>query len=143
MDVEDLEQNYQIFVTKSCLRQGEKLPITRKEKLSIIKVIKNLKFWPGNKREFEYETAYGATEFKFNGEAKDHWVRAFVYFDDDRKIAWVFRVVVKKENDLKAHRIAIETAVSSIEADIELWKKEQKKNEKQKQLLLMKGGQSE
>ena len=44
---DDLEMpvTYQVFVTKTARRQGEKLPISRGSKKEIIEQLKRLKYW--------------------------------------------------------------------------------------------------
>lgn len=51
-----------------------------------------------------------------------------MYLDNDRGIAWILRCYVKKTNALnQAIVIAVNGAVSAIEADISRWKKAQAK----------------
>ena len=133
--------NYKIFITKSCRRQGHKLPIDEVDLLRIRRSVLALKYWPDNLDGYDYEKAFGALEFKF--ETKNHWVRVFVHFEDERKIAWVFKVIVKKENDLSAYKISIETAMSQLRVDLEKWKKQQIELEKKSMMTVLKGGQSE
>lgn len=125
--------NYEVSVTERAKKQGEKIPISECDKAEIIKELKKLKYWNTNEEIFDYETAYGAIEFKF--QTRDHWVRVFVYKDDFRKMMWVFRVIAKKSNQIsKEDKIAIETAVSRFEQEIRDLQKQ-----KPKGMTLVKG----
>lgn len=139
---DELLVNYKVFVTKSALRDGRKLPVQAESKLEIILALKELKFWSQNSDDFDYEKVGKALEFKFH--TKDHWVRVFVYFDEDRKICWILRCYVKKTNDLSnVVLIAVASAVSAIEVDIKIWKKEQAKAAARTALSIVEGGKNE
>lgn len=123
MPNQDLKQvNYRVSVTKRARKQGEKLKVSNRTKLEIIKELKQLKYWSVNEEDFEYESAFGAIEFKFDVEGK--WVRVFVFQDDYRKTMWVIKVLDKKQNDLKKYdQIGIETAVSALKREVLAQKK--------------------
>jgi mRNA-degrading endonuclease RelE of RelBE toxin-antitoxin system len=142
MSEKQLSENYQVFVTKAARRDGRKLPISNLEKFEIILALKDLKYWPENAEDFEQEKVGKALEFKFH--TKDHWVRVFVYFDDERKLAWILRCYVKKTNELaNVVIIAITGAVSAIEADIQKWKKDQARAVAKAALTIVEGGKNE
>lgn len=131
--------NYKVKVTKAAIKQGKKLPITEKQRLEIIKDVKLLKHWSENEANFDYESAFGAIEFKYNLAGK--WIRVIVFQDDERKLMWVIRVFAKKTNQIeKVHQIGIETAVSQIKAEIRKFKKEQKHTGAHSKLNLVSGG---
>lgn len=131
--------NYKVKVTKAAIKQGKKLPITEKQRLEIIKDVKLLKHWSENEANFDYESAFGAIEFKYNLAGK--WIRVIVFQDDVRKVMWVIRVFAKKTNQIeKVHQIGIETAVSQIKAEIRMFEKEQKYTGARSKLNLVSGG---
>lgn len=131
--------NYKVRVTKAAIKQGKKLPITEKQRLEIIKDVKLLKHWSENEANFDYESAFGAIEFKYNLAGK--WIRVIVFQDDVRKVMWVIRVFAKKTNQIeKVHQIGIETAVSQIKAEIRKFEKEQKYTGARSKLNLVSGG---
>lgn len=131
--------NYKVKVTKAAIKQGKKLPITEKQRLEIIKDVKLLKHWSENEANFDYESAFGAIEFKYNLAGK--WIRVIVFQDDVRKVMWVIRVFAKKTNQIeKVHQIGIETAVSQIKAEIRKFEKEQKYTGARSKLNLVSGG---
>ncbi len=131
--------NYSVKVTKAAIKQGKKLPITEKQRLEIIKDVKLLKHWSENEANFDYESAFGAIEFKYNLAGK--WIRVIVFQDDVRKVMWVIRVFAKKTNQIeKVHQIGIETAVSQIKAEIRKFEKEQKYTGARSKLNLVSGG---
>lgn len=141
---DEMEVKYQVFVTKSALRQGRKLSISPGSRLEIVNEMKGLRYWPQNRDNYSYEKVAGAFEFKFEYVDGTHWVRIFVFFDDDRRYAWIVKVLAKKTNALtKADLISIETAVSQIEHEIARWKKEQAKLKSKQSLNLVKGGADE
>lgn len=131
--------NYRVKVTKAAIKQGKKLPITEKQRLEIIKDVKLLKHWSENEANFDYESAFGAIEFKYNLAGK--WIRVIVFQDDVRKVMWVIRVFAKKTNQIeKVHQIGFETAVSQIKAEIRKFEKEQKYAGARSKLNLVSGG---
>lgn len=131
--------NYKVKVTKAAIKQGKKLPITEKQRLEIIKDVKLLKHWSENEANFDYESAFGAIEFKYNLAGK--WIRVIVFQDDVRKVMWVIRVFAKKTNQIeKVHQIGIETAVSQIKAEIRKFENEQKYTGARSKLNLVSGG---
>lgn len=131
--------NYKVKVTKAAIKQGKKLPITDKQRLEIIKDVKLLRHWSENEANFDYESAFGAIEFKYNLAGK--WIRVIVFQDDVRKVMWVIRVFAKKTNQIeKVHQIGIETAVSQIKAEIRKFEKEQKYTGARNKLNLVSGG---
>lgn len=136
------QATYKVKVTKQARKHGRSLPISKKDRLEIIDHLKTLKFWPDNREEFEYEKVLGAFEFKFL--TKDHWVRAFVYQDDVRKIMFVIKVIVKKTNQLsQVDLINLKTLVSSMTQEIDHFKKEElKKKNGKTQLQALKGGKT-
>lgn len=131
--------NYKVSVTKSARRQGHKLPISSDDKANIIREMKELKHWSLNEHTFNYESAYGALEFKYN--LSQHWVRIFVFQDDVRKVMWIFRAIVKKDNQIaKEDKLAIETAVKRFKREILAYAQDQEKSEKAKNLDILRGG---
>ena len=132
--------NYRVQVTGTALKQGRKLPVPDKVKAWIIQEMLLLKYWPQIADRFEHEPAFGAIEFKFG--SRDHWIRVFVYQDDDRKMMWIIKVMVKQQNDLRvADKISIQTAITRIKQDIEQFKKQQE--EQKKNLKVVKGGKQD
>lgn len=116
--------------------------ITDKQRLEIIDDIKLLKHWNQNADYYDYESAFGAIEFKYDLPGKK-WIRVMVYQDGVRKIMWVIRVFNKKTNSIsKVHQIGIETAVSQIRNDIRKYEKEQKNKEVKGILNVVTGGKS-
>lgn len=141
--MDNFKANFRVRPTSRVAKLGENLPITDKQRLEIIASMRELKFWPGNKDEFDYCKAFGVWEFKFN--KKDHWVRAFVHEDNDCKMMIVIHVLVKKTNALtKADEIAVSTALKSYENEKAMKKDAEAKLEElnQKSLKLYKGGAS-
>ena len=131
--------NYKVKVTKAAIKQGKKLPISEKQRLEIIKDVKLLKHWSENEANFDYESAFGAMEFKYNLAGK--WIRVIDFQDDVRKVMWVIRVFAKKTNQIeKVHQIGIETAMSQIKAEIRKFEKEQKHASARSKLNLVSGG---
>jgi hypothetical protein len=129
---------YSVKVTKTARKQGLKLGVTEKTRLWIIDEMKLLKHWPDIAPQFEHEGAFGTIEFKFYEEK--HWIRVFVFKDDERKIMWVVKVMSKKTNVLtSADQISIETAVSRMEQDLRNYKKRQS----QPTLKVVEGGKNE
>lgn len=139
-DVLQYKANYSVKVTKAAIRQGKKLPITEKQKLEIINDLKLLKFWSENESNYDYQSAYGAIEFKYDL-AGNKWIRVMVYQDDARKIMWIIKVFAKKSNQIsRVDQIGIETAVSRIRAEIRAFEKKQKYERAKKKLNLVSGG---
>ncbi len=140
---DDYEVVYKVRVTKNARKQGVKTGLSEKARLEIIADLKELKYWPHNREFFDYETAFDALEFKYYSESK--WIRVIVFQDDVRKVMWVIRVMVKKQNTLNtiADKVGIETAVREVKADIRHYQKEQDKANHQGKLNLITGGQNE
>lgn len=138
----EFQANYTVKVTKIARKQGLKLGLSAENLDRIISQILRLCYWPENKDEFDYEKAFDAFEFKFNG-IENKWIRVFVYQDDVRKIMWVIKVMAKKQNALtKADKISIQAAVSMIEQDIREFEKQQKKMIQLEGLKLLNGGKN-
>lgn len=132
--------NYSVRPTKATIKQGKKLPLSPKERLEIIKDIKLLKHWNENEANYEYESAYGAIEFKYDYPGKK-WIRVMVFQDDVRKVMWVIRVFAKKDNQIsKVDKIGIETAVTNMKTEIRKFEKEQKNMKAKNNLNVLKGG---
>lgn len=135
-------KNYRVAVTKNARKQGLKLGLSYENLDSIISQIKRLCYWPDNKDEFEYEKAFEAFEFKFNG-IENKWIRVFAYQDDVRKTMWIIKVMAKKQNALTtADKIGIQAAVSMIEQDIREFEKMKKRLAQIESLKLLNGGKN-
>ncbi len=138
-------ENYQVRVTKTARKQGEKLGLTEKARLRVINELRLLKYWPDIAENFDYEKAFGVLEFKFD-RIENKWIRVFVFKDEVRKTMWVINVLSKKTNKLTyADQVSIRTAVSRIEHDLKFFEKKQKEIERMKnnKLQILKGGRDE
>ena len=134
--------NYKVRATKAAKKQGKKLPIIDKQKLEIIEDVKQLKHWSENEDNFDYESAFGAIEFKYDLPGKK-WIRVMVFKDDVRKTMWVIRVFLKKTNSIeRVHQIGIETAVTQMKAEIREYEKSQKRAKVKGNLNVVTGGKN-
>jgi hypothetical protein len=139
-DEQSYKINYKVKVTRAAIKQGKKLPISEKQRLEIVKDVKMLIHWSENEANFDYESAFGAIEYKYDLPGKK-WIRVIVFQDDVRKVMWVIRVFAKKTNQIeKVHRIGIETSVTQIKAEIRKYEKEQKYIDARNKLNLVSGG---
>lgn len=137
---DDLPTRYRVIATKQARDAGKKL-LRESNLLWLIRELKQLKHWPNNRDEFEYEKAFRAIEFKFYIEGK--WIRVFVYQDDSRKVMWVIRAFAKKTNQLTTHQqVSVETAVSRLEQEIRLYtrRKQQELSARRNRLRVIEGG---
>jgi hypothetical protein len=115
--MQQLTERYQVRPTSQAIKLGRKLAISAGERLEIIEHLRELKHWPDNKDDFEYEQAFGALEFKFN--TKDHWVRVFIHQEDsDFKEMVILHVTCKKKNKLvEVDKIAVTSALANLKRE--------------------------
>ncbi len=108
---------YRVRPTRQAIKLGYKLAISPGERLEIIEHLKELRFWPDNTDEFDYEQAFGVYEFKFN--TKDHWVRVFIHQEDSEfKEMVVLHVTCKKQNRLTGvEKIAVSAALLNLKRE--------------------------
>ena len=142
--MDEYQERYRVMVTGVALRQGRKLGISEPARAEIIEELKGLKYWPDSRDNFEYEMVEGAAlEIKFQ-HVEGHWVRVFVFRDDERKIMWVIKVLGKKSNELrKVDLISLRTALSRMEEDLAAYRKEHERMKKDGSLRVLKGGTDE
>lgn len=135
------QETYTVRPTKNAVKQGYRLNITDAERAEIIECLRNLKYWPSNSWEYDYEKAFGVFEFKFS--TKDHWVRVFVHEENDAcKEMVILYVTTKKKNRLTdVERIAVETAFGNLRGEYEQKRVDMLEQQKKSKLKLLKGGQ--